>query len=255
MALLSTTLVGVGRRCGRWLALALLFRCCPLGSRGVADYHFDHAGGAVPPQLVAMVYGPMGKPGGASLPGLGEMGRDHGAKLYCHALERERLAKQCSVELSELHPLEQGTRLPLGSAGSIEVLHTPGHSGGSVCLCVQDSGATQSLIVGDTIFPGSCGRVRVATGYPPPATRPQASTPRMCASQALARLATACEPPPPPLLFRAARPARLRQACHVPIAPEAAQPRRRDRHLSGPCVLRRAHDGRTGEAGRAAAPV
>jgi glyoxylase-like metal-dependent hydrolase (beta-lactamase superfamily II) len=127
-------------------------------------YHFDHAGGAIPPPFVAMVYGPMSKPG-ARLPGLREMGRDHGAALYCHALERERLAKQCDVGLDELHPLEQGSTLLLGTAGHLEVLHTPGHSSGSVCVRVNtgspgsDGTRTLSVFTGDTVFPGSCGRL------------------------------------------------------------------------------------------------
>jgi len=130
-----------------------------------SHYHFDHTGGAIPPPFVAMVYGPMGKPN-ARLPGLHEMGRHHGAKLYCHSLERERLAKQCELRLDELLPLEQGSKLPLGAAGmALEILHTPGHSGGSICIQVSASGPrsygvyTQSVLTGDTVFPGSCGRL------------------------------------------------------------------------------------------------
>jgi len=72
-----------------------------------------------------------------------------------------RVAEQCSLEPAEVRPLEHGAVLPLGpSAGEIEVLHTPGHSGGSVCLCVRrPGGAVASVLVGDTIFPGSCGRL------------------------------------------------------------------------------------------------
>ena len=41
------------------------------------------------------------------------------------------------------------------------MLHTPGHSGGSVCVCVRpkDGGEPVCLMSGDTIFPGSCGRL------------------------------------------------------------------------------------------------
>ena len=104
-----------------------------------------------------------------------------------------RVAKQCSLEPAEVRPLEHGAVLPLGpSAGEIEVLHTPGHSGGSVCpsraaashrtsrlaiaaspfqvcLCVRrPGGAVASVLVGDTIFPGSCGR----RDPPPPPEAP-----------------------------------------------------------------------------------
>ena len=135
-------------------------------------YHFDHAGGAVPPHFVAMIAGPMHR-GDVLLPGLREMGRDYGAKLYCHSAERERLAIQCRLGVDELHALDKGARLPLGDARHIEVLHTPGHSAGSVCLCVRErapptagaagaAGAADkasAVLAGDTLFPGSCGRL------------------------------------------------------------------------------------------------
>ena len=47
---------------------------------------------------------------------------------------------------------DEGTRLPLGGL-AVEVLHTPGHSEGSVTLLC---GST--LFCGDTLFAGSCGR-------------------------------------------------------------------------------------------------
>eukprot|EP00315_Gephyrocapsa_oceanica_P009242 CAMPEP_0185289480 /NCGR_PEP_ID=MMETSP1363-20130426/3934_1 /TAXON_ID=38817 /ORGANISM="Gephyrocapsa oceanica, Strain RCC1303" /LENGTH=400 /DNA_ID=CAMNT_0027885373 /DNA_START=102 /DNA_END=1305 /DNA_ORIENTATION=+ len=112
-------------------------------------YHFDHVGGKVPPRLVAMVCGPFAQE--AQLQGWGS----------CLATTVGRVAEQCSLEPAEVRPLEHGAVLPLGpSAGEIEVLHTPGHSGGSVCLCVRrPGGAVASVLVGDTIFPGSCGRL------------------------------------------------------------------------------------------------
>lgn len=124
-------------------------------------YHFDHVGGAVPPPFAAMVAGPFGGEV-PLLPGLREMGLEHGCKLYCHASERARVAKQCHLSEDSLNPLEQGSTLALGDEGGcIEVLHTPGHSGGSICLLVRAArgGAAHSLYVGDTIFPGSCGRL------------------------------------------------------------------------------------------------
>ena len=95
------------------------------------------------------------------LPGMREMHTAHGCKLYAHSAETERIAKQIMVGASDLSPLTQGTVLPLGEAGGLRVLHTPGHSAGSVCLAVEPKSSAKpvALIVGDTIFPGSCGRL------------------------------------------------------------------------------------------------
>ena len=108
----------------------------------------------------------------ARVPGLHEMAAD-GAAAHAHASEVARVAAQCQLAEGEIVPLTQGQLLPIG-AHVIEVLHTPGHSGGSVCLCVRaregappaaaaepsTSGTTPTaLLVGDTIFPGSCGRL------------------------------------------------------------------------------------------------
>jgi len=53
---------------------------------------------------------------------------------------------------------DDGDTLPLGSL-TIEVLHTPGHTAGSVTLKVGGA-----LFVGDTLFSGSCGRTDLPGG-------------------------------------------------------------------------------------------
>jgi glyoxylase-like metal-dependent hydrolase (beta-lactamase superfamily II) len=47
--------------------------------------------------------------------------------------------------------IEQGARLPLGD-GSIAILHTPGHTGDSICILAGDA-----LFTGDTLFVGKVG--------------------------------------------------------------------------------------------------
>lgn len=82
-------------------------------------------------------------------------------QLYAHASEVERIAKQGNLGGGDITPLQQGSTLPLGGGGKLEIYHTPGHSGGSICISVLPQGAPKpiALIVGDTIFPGSCGRL------------------------------------------------------------------------------------------------
>jgi glyoxylase-like metal-dependent hydrolase (beta-lactamase superfamily II) len=52
--------------------------------------------------------------------------------------------------------LTEGERLECGGA-ALEVLHTPGHTPGSVTLAVSANGST-TLLAGDTLFRGSVGR-------------------------------------------------------------------------------------------------
>lgn len=54
--------------------------------------------------------------------------------------------------------LKDGETLTVGEM-RFEVLHTPGHTKGSVCYVIEDI-----LISGDTLFAGSCGRTDFFTG-------------------------------------------------------------------------------------------
>lgn len=53
---------------------------------------------------------------------------------------------------------EDGALLNVGAL-SVQVLHTPGHSAGSVTLLAEDV-----MLCGDTLFAGSCGRVDFLDG-------------------------------------------------------------------------------------------
>lgn len=68
------------------------------------------------------------------------------------------MASPGKVEIDQ--PLAEGDKL---STGSLEatVLHTPGHTEGSVCLYFS---AQQKLIAGDTLFAGSIGRTDLPGG-------------------------------------------------------------------------------------------
>jgi glyoxylase-like metal-dependent hydrolase (beta-lactamase superfamily II) len=61
-----------------------------------------------------------------------------------------------SVELAD------GDRIVFGSI-ELEVLHTPGHTEGSVCLLTGSGGV---LFSGDTLFSGGWGRVDLPGGSP-----------------------------------------------------------------------------------------
>ncbi len=57
-------------------------------------------------------------------------------------------------------PLHDGQSIELGGE-EIKIIHTPGHSVGSVCIYIPSS---QALITGDTLFKQSIGRTDLPTG-------------------------------------------------------------------------------------------
>ena len=71
------------------------------------------------------------------------------------------LATMVQTSMSIVEPdilLRDGFILPFAN-GQIEVLHTPGHTIGSVCFLLDGF-----LFSGDTLFQGSCGRLDLPTG-------------------------------------------------------------------------------------------
>lgn len=111
------------------------------------------------------------------------------APLYVHELDAPNLKKPGADHLPMLIPIQaveptgflgDGQILTLGTF-KIEVIHTPGHSPGSVCFYIQEK---QILISGDTLFRGTIGNISFPTSSPdkmweslaklaklPPATR------------------------------------------------------------------------------------
>jgi hydroxyacylglutathione hydrolase len=110
--------------------------------------HFDHTGGAA--RLVS----------------------DTGAEAFAHPPDSKALAEgdgdmTCSGWLGEMqtpmkiHPLKEGAILECGGM-KLEVLHTPGHTSGSICLFDRRGGV---LFSGDTVFAnGGVGRWDLPTG-------------------------------------------------------------------------------------------
>ena len=69
-----------------------------------------------------------------------------GALVACHAADREPYAAHVDRAIADGDELEVGEL-------RVRVIHTPGHTPGSVCLLVGSH-----LISGDTLFPGGPGR-------------------------------------------------------------------------------------------------
>jgi hydroxyacylglutathione hydrolase len=69
-----------------------------------------------------------------------------GAKVLCHEADREPYAQHVDGTIAHDDEIEVG-------ALRVRVIHTPGHTPGSICLLVGDQ-----LLTGDTLFPGGPGR-------------------------------------------------------------------------------------------------
>ena len=110
--------------------------------------HFDHAGGVA------------------------ELGKISKAEIFVHPSEGTRItagdfsvARACffgeRISKFQWSPLEDGQSLDTGTA-VFKVLHTPGHSEGSLCLWEEGS---RSIIAGDTVFSdGGMGRFDLPSG-------------------------------------------------------------------------------------------
>lgn len=117
-------------------------------------YHYDHIGGSAQ---------------GIIIPGIRDWA-ERKIPVYISSIELKMAAEQTGTDPSRLSPLEDGQCLKVGRF-VLELIHTPGHSPGSVCILVCESKqdtkeestefATSNilLVTGDTVFPGSCGRL------------------------------------------------------------------------------------------------
>lgn len=74
--------------------------------------------------------------------------------LYVHPADSFILRRSLVIE----HPLHDGQQLHLGGL-DIRVLHTPGHTPGSVCFLIGDT-----LLAGDTVLEGTVGRTDLHGG-------------------------------------------------------------------------------------------
>ena len=73
------------------------------------------------------------------------------------AFEQDQVGDACETERVAFEPLHDGERLHVAGT-DLQVIHTPGHAPGGVCLWSADLGV---LLSGDTLFhggPGATGR-------------------------------------------------------------------------------------------------
>jgi len=81
-----------------------------------------------------------------------------GCLVYLHEAELSMPEQMTAGPLYYTHTYGEGDRLTLAGL-TFRVLHTPGHTPGSVCLQFPEA-----IFAGDTLFAGSCGRTDMPGG-------------------------------------------------------------------------------------------
>ena len=90
-----------------------------------------------------------------------ELVAETGCEVYIHAAESTMPPMMTAGPLYYTRTYAEGDTVAPIAGAELTVLHTPGHTPGSVCLLWG-----QELFAGDTLFAGSCGRVDLPGGDP-----------------------------------------------------------------------------------------
>ena len=90
-----------------------------------------------------------------------ELVAETGCDVYIHAAESTMPPMVTAEQLYYTHTYDEGDTVSPIPGVELSVLHTPGHTPGSVCLLYG-----QDMFSGDTLFQGSCGRVDLPGGDP-----------------------------------------------------------------------------------------
>jgi glyoxylase-like metal-dependent hydrolase (beta-lactamase superfamily II) len=109
----------------------------------VTHYHQDHVGGRI---------------FGMEIEGLARLQARAPVPVHVNAQEADGVRKVTGLSESDLVRHAGGDALTLGAV-TVRLIHTPGHTPGSQCFLVEESGQAGKLVSGDTLFLGSCGRV------------------------------------------------------------------------------------------------
>jgi glyoxylase-like metal-dependent hydrolase (beta-lactamase superfamily II) len=105
----------------------------------VTHYHPDHVGGEI---------------FGISIEGLPRLLELAPGKIYVNRQEAEGVRQVAGLSATDLTPVDGGDSIKVGGT-EIRFIHTPGHTPGSQCFLVD----ANTLVSGDTLFIGGCGRV------------------------------------------------------------------------------------------------
>ena len=104
----------------------------------VTHYHPDHVGGRI---------------FGHDISGLADLMALQPVKVHVNDAESDGVKQVTGLSESDLQKHPGGDEIPIGNI-RVRLIHTPGHTPGSQCFL-----AGNSLVSGDTLFIGGCGRV------------------------------------------------------------------------------------------------
>ncbi len=108
-------------------------------------YHPDHVGGSMM---------------GFNVEGVARLQALSPCPVHAHKLEVPWIQRVTGLEASDLVAHEANDVVKVGDI-EIELLHTPGHTPGSLCFRLKDA-----LVAGDTLFLQGCGRTDFPGGDP-----------------------------------------------------------------------------------------
>jgi len=111
----------------------------------VTHFHPDHIGGEL---------------FGHNIPGVPQLLELRPVKILMHKDEAPYVKRTLGLESSDFTPVDGETTIHVGKI-PVRILHTPGHTPGSLCFLVGGN-----LVSGDTLFIGSCGRVDLPGSNP-----------------------------------------------------------------------------------------
>ena len=111
----------------------------------VTHYHPDHVGGDI---------------FGHSIAGLAELLALRPVKVHVNEAESAGVKQVTGLSDTDLERHVGGDEIPIGNV-RVKFIHTPGHTPGSQCFLAEST-----LVSGDTLFIGGCGRVDLPGGNP-----------------------------------------------------------------------------------------
>ena len=129
-------------------------KCCIIDPGYYADEILEYISGeGLEAEAILLTHGHFDHVGAVR-----EIAAETGCKVYLHSADLDLPPMITAGKLYCTDTYGEGDRLELAGL-TIGVLHTPGHTPGSVCLAAEGV-----LFSGDTLFAGSCGRTDLPGG-------------------------------------------------------------------------------------------